>query len=251
MRLKEADRIVTLLTESRGKISALAKGIRRAKSKFGARLEPFNLVELLIYKGSSLDIITSVEIIDSFPRLRDDFEKSNIALAMLDLVDKVMIDQPDKRIFDFLLTGLSALSDLSDNLDLFLTAFDIKLLSLSGFMPVLSRCLSCHRPISKSLAIFVTPQSGGIICSDCRSQAIISGETDKSVSISQEAAELIVALIKATKQDISSMKVKELLKSEVLSTISFYVDHHLTYRLKSRDCIKRINSSFKGPRAQP
>ncbi len=91
-KLGEADRIITLLTNNYGKVGAVAKGVRKTKSKFGSRLEPFTHVDLVLYKGRNLDTITQAEIIDSFSGIRDNFERITHGSAMLDLVNKVSVE---------------------------------------------------------------------------------------------------------------------------------------------------------------
>ncbi len=236
---------MVLLSESRGKISAVAKGIRRTKSKFGARLEPFNLVDLLLYKGKTLDTITAVEIMDSFSGLRKDFEKTNLALAMLDLVDKLTIEEADKRVFDLLQSGLSTLSELKSNLDLFLIAFDLKLISLSGFMPTLSRCLICEVPLSQIEAVFLSPERGGVICQDCSLQEVAAGEVGGELAANRQSVELLFRLIKASRSDFGAVETSQEVKDEARVLTSAYIDRHIAFRLKSRDCINRMNDSIK------
>src|SRR5205807_2254194 len=89
MKLGEADKIVTILTQGSGKIRAVAKGIRRTNSKFGARLEPLTHVSLLLYQGRNLDTVTQAEIISPFRRIRGDFELIAAAETMLEATDKV------------------------------------------------------------------------------------------------------------------------------------------------------------------
>src|SRR3989337_969412 len=94
IKLGEADRIVTLMTRSHGKVRAVAKGVRKTKSRFGARLEPFTLVNLMIYKGrKDLDTITSADIVSSFDSLRTDYRRLTAAAAVVELVDKITPDR--------------------------------------------------------------------------------------------------------------------------------------------------------------
>ncbi|MDQ4097985.1 MAG: DNA repair protein RecO, partial [Actinomycetota bacterium] len=89
MRLGEADRIVTLLTAGRGKVRAVAKGVRKTKSRFGGRLEPLNHVALLLYEGRELDIVTQAESVDHFRPIRDDLQRLTRAVALLEAVDQI------------------------------------------------------------------------------------------------------------------------------------------------------------------
>src|SRR6516165_12482648 len=84
-RLGEADRIVVFLTERHGKVRAVAKGIRKTTSKFGARLEPLTHVDLLLWQGrSDLDIVNQVEVLDAYRAIRDDLDKVPHGMALLE-----------------------------------------------------------------------------------------------------------------------------------------------------------------------
>src|SRR5918993_3696149 len=89
MRLGEADRIVTLVTRGHGKVRAVAKGVRKTKSRFGARLEPMSHVSLLLYRGRDLDVVSQAESIDHFRALRDDLDRLTRAVALLEVVDQL------------------------------------------------------------------------------------------------------------------------------------------------------------------
>src|SRR5918999_4872407 len=89
IKLGEADRIVTFFTRQNGKVRAVAKGVRKTKSRFGGRLEPYTRVELLIYRGRSLDTITQADIIDPFRGLRHDYDRLWSAAALAEIVEKI------------------------------------------------------------------------------------------------------------------------------------------------------------------
>src|SRR5688500_1891271 len=89
IKLGEADRIVTIFTRSNGKVRAVAKGVRKTKSRFGARLEPFTQADLMIYKGRNLDTITSVDIVRSFDEVRSDYRCLTSAAAHAVVVEKM------------------------------------------------------------------------------------------------------------------------------------------------------------------
>src|SRR6266566_1711271 len=89
IKLGEADRIVTILTQVNGKIRAVAKGVRKTGSRFGARLEPTRHVALQCYRGRELDVVTQVETIDAFRQLREHYVSLTHAIAMLEAVDQV------------------------------------------------------------------------------------------------------------------------------------------------------------------
>ena len=110
VKLGEADKIVSILTQGSGKVRAVAKGIRRTASKFGARLEPLTHVSLLLYRGRNLDTVTQAEIISPFLEVRGDFTRFAAGETMLEAVDKVAEEhEHNVRLFLLLLGGLRAL----------------------------------------------------------------------------------------------------------------------------------------------
>jgi DNA repair protein RecO (recombination protein O) len=134
-KLGEADRIVSLHTHDHGKVRGVAKGVRRTKSKFGARLEPLSHVTIQLYRGKGdLDTITQVETVDRFVSLRSDPDRFARAQALLEAVDQVAQDrEPDPELHVMLVRGLRTL-DQSDS-PLVVAAFFLKLLDHEGVMP--------------------------------------------------------------------------------------------------------------------
>jgi len=111
IRLGEADRIVTFVTEGHGKVRAVAKGVRKTKSRFGGRLEPTSHVSLLMYEGRELDIVTQAEALDHFRVIREDLDRLARATTMLEAVDQVAQErQPGSRLYQMLVGGLRALA---------------------------------------------------------------------------------------------------------------------------------------------
>lgn len=143
-RLGEADRIVVLLTKGRGKVRAVAKGIRKTKSKFGARLEPGGHVHLLMYEGRELDIVNQAETVDHYRALREDLERMTDVMAMLEAVDQVAQEgEPNAPLFRMLTGALRALGEADQRPVLLVAAFYWKLLALEGVSPVLDECVAC------------------------------------------------------------------------------------------------------------
>jgi DNA repair protein RecO (recombination protein O) len=163
IKLGEADRIVTLLTRENGKVRAVAKGIRKTKSRFGGRLEPFTQAHLLIYKGRNLDTITSVDILNSFDSVRKDYLRLTSAAALVEVVEKITPDRERSiPIYALLLAGLRALAATPG--PTIVPAFLVKLLSIAGYHPQLTICAGCGR--SDMLGGF-SPGLGGAVCEDC------------------------------------------------------------------------------------
>ena len=112
-RLGEADRIVVLLTEHHGKVRAVAKGVRRTGSKFGARLEPLSHVALLLWQGrGDLDVVNQAEVVDHFRTVREDLDRVGRGLSMLEVADQLAQERhPDPRLYEMLVGALRVLAD--------------------------------------------------------------------------------------------------------------------------------------------
>src|SRR5881409_3343187 len=145
VKLGEADKIVTVMTQGSGKVRAVAKGIRKTTSRFGARLEPLTHVSLMAYRGrGSLDTISQAEIISPFRPIREDLGLFAAGETMLEAVDKVAEEhERNIRLTLLLLSGLRALDERPADPTAVAESFMLKLLSLSGFHPALTACAAC------------------------------------------------------------------------------------------------------------
>jgi DNA repair protein RecO (recombination protein O) len=172
MRLGEADRIVSLLTEGHGKVRAVVKGVRKTKSRFGARLEPVTHVALLLYEGRELDVVTQADTLDHFRTVREDLDRLGRATVILEAVDQVAQEgEPNPALYRMLVGALRVLA--ARNAPLLVAAFFLKLLSLEGFHPLLEECASCGS--TEDLVAFDLAQ-GGVLCRRCRRGVAVGGE---------------------------------------------------------------------------
>ncbi len=162
-KLGEADRIIVLLTQGRGKVRAVAKGVRRTKSKFGSRLEAASVVQLQLYEGRNLDIITQAERVESFSELRADFGRYGRAALLLEIVDSTIVEGESNPALFKMLTGALRELDRTGN-NLVVPAFVAKLLVLEGVQPRVDSCVSCGS--TENLAT-IQIHEGGVLCSNC------------------------------------------------------------------------------------
>jgi len=171
-KLGEADRIVSLVTKGHGKVRAVAKGVRKTGSRFGARLEPTSHVALQLYEGRELDTITQVETVDRFPELRGDYDRLGHATVLLEAVDQFSRErEPDVRLYQMLLGGLRTLA--VDDGPLVVAAFLWKLLAYEGFSPIVDACARCGT--SSDLVAFELTE-GGALCRTCRRGQAVSAD---------------------------------------------------------------------------
>jgi DNA repair protein RecO (recombination protein O) len=171
-KLGEADRIVTLLTKGHGKVRAVAKGVRKTKSRFGGRLEPTSHVRLLLYEGRELDIVTQAESIDHFRAIRDDLDRLGQAVSMLEAADQLALErEPNSRLYDMLVGALRTLA--AQGSALVVPAFFLKLLALEGFRPQVESCLVCG---DDGPLVAWAIEDGGLRCAAHRQGTALSGE---------------------------------------------------------------------------
>jgi DNA repair protein RecO (recombination protein O) len=167
-KLGEADRIVTVLTRRHGKVRAVAKGVRRTKSKFGARLEPFTHVDLQLYTGRNLDIVSQAESIRSYgARIAGDYPAYTAGTAVLETADRLTAEEkePSLRLFLLVIGALRALDEHAHPPGLVLDAFLLRAMSVAGWEPALAECARCG--VDGPHRHFSVP-AGGTVCPTCR-----------------------------------------------------------------------------------
>jgi DNA repair protein RecO (recombination protein O) len=212
-KLGEADRIVTLITRRHGKVRAVAKGVRRTKSRFGARLEPFGHVDVQFYTGRTLDVITQVETVDAFGiGIVGDYARYTAGCAVLETADRLAVEEgePAIRLYLLLAGALRALAAGEREPLLVLDAFLIRAMAYAGWSPAVAECAKCDEPgPHQSFSV----QAGGSVCVRCRPagssrpapetlvllSALLSGEWETAEATSpssrREASGLVAALL--------------------------------------------------------
>jgi DNA repair protein RecO (recombination protein O) len=179
-RLGEADRVLHLYTLDRGRVGAVAKGIRRTKSRFGARLEPLSHVELLLHQGSGeLQTVTGVDLIHSHHAAREDPYRLSVGLIGLEAMLRLFTEQEaNARAFRALTRFLDLLDEPAPPqdrearapLDPLALSFQLKLLWLSGYLPHVTSCAECG---AEGDLVGYSPRAGGAVCVNCRDEATL------------------------------------------------------------------------------
>jgi DNA repair protein RecO (recombination protein O) len=171
-RLGEADRVLHLYTLARGRVGAVAKGIRKTKSRFGARLEPLSHVELLLHEGSGeLQTVTGVELLHSHRAAREQRYRLGLGLVGAEAMLRLFTEQEaNPRAFQALTRFLELLDDVvpattRPALDPLALSFQLKLLWLSGYLPHLTSCANCGA--QGAPLVGYSAAAGGAVCEAC------------------------------------------------------------------------------------
>jgi len=164
----ESDRIATFYTLEFGKVKGIAKGARRSRRRFANALEPFSCADILFSrKGDSLAFVDQCDMVDHFPTIRSDLEKSMSASYLVELTGAFTVEgKKNELIFKLLIDFLSVM-DNGPFIPGLLSFFEIRLLHLSGYEPVLDRCALCNRPLEAESSYRFSNSRGGLKCSRC------------------------------------------------------------------------------------
>ena len=222
IRYGEADRILDLYTREAGLVSAIAKGIRRTKSRFGARLEPLSCVDFLAYHGRTLDTVTQAEVLRSFRGVREDLAGFEAAAGMVQSV-RILSggDEADRRVFNLLYNGLDTLELRDSGFEAVEAAFALKLSILAGYAPQLDTCLSCEAGLGEAAEPYYyhyAPNLGGGLCSYCPSA------TGDSFPLPPGTLERLHALIERPIREVHSIDGG--LRESVLRVVRSHVLAH-------------------------
>jgi DNA repair protein RecO (recombination protein O) len=167
MRYGEADRILTLYTRERGRLSAIAKGVRRPKSRIGGRLEPFSLVRVVLYQGRTLYTVTGAETVRTFQGARDQLFRIEEGSRLLETVRRLFPEEErNTAAFNLLVRGVAHLSVAEDRpaAARVVLATRVKLLLAQGYLPELDTCVQCG---ADAVLCGFNPSLGGVLCRDC------------------------------------------------------------------------------------
>ncbi len=166
-KLGDADKIITLYSANYGKLDAVAKGVRRVRSRLAGHVEPLNHGAYLLAHGRNLDIVTQAQTIESFQPLRDDLGRLSRAFYVAELTDRCTVERAESFVlYRLLLDTLRRLSE-GEELDLNLRFFEMALLVQLGYRPELRHCVVCGQPV-KEEANSWSPGAGGVVCPRCR-----------------------------------------------------------------------------------
>ncbi len=229
-KLGEADRIVSLLTQGRGKVRAVVKGVRRTGSRIGGRLEPFSHVDLQLYEGRNLDIVQQAETIVAHGHIRDDYGRSMAATTMVEPVDVIAQEGTrDNALFLLLRQGLQALDAEPPDPTVFVDAYLLRLARVAGFHVFVDACAAC-RGSAELGHLSVT--RGGVLCRDCAGEGAARAVDADTLARVRRLADGGWAELPALADGSDAHRTAS-------SFARAFVEHHLDLRLRAWELIPR------------
>jgi DNA repair protein RecO (recombination protein O) len=230
MRLGEADRILHVYTEDRGRVGAVAKGIRKTKSRFGARLEPLSHVSVQLHAGSGeLQTVTGVDLISSHSSTRDVPYRLSVGLIGAEAMLRLFTEQErNERAFVALTRFLDALDDVTPHpsrrpaLDPLALSFQLKLLWVSGYLPHLTSCAECGADDTPLVAY--SPKAGGAVCRACAQGAL---------SLSPAGIAGIEELLQRPLAESAAVGLTARASRDALAVVASSYEYHGGFRLRT------------------
>ena len=226
-KLGEADRIVTFLTKSHGQVRAVAKGVRRTASKFGARLEPFMVVDVQFFEGKTLDTVSQVETLNAYGReIMADYAAYTAAHAMVETAEKLTGHESNSQQYLLLVGGLRALSKAEREAGLTLDSYLLRSLSLAGWAPNFLTCSGCQKLGPHNAFVLSV---GGLVCRDCQPPG--------AAVIDDETAQLLGALLAGEWAVVEASSQKA--KAAASGIVAAYSQWHIERGLRSLNHVER------------
>lgn len=225
----EADRVLHLYTQANGREGAVAKGVRKTKSRFGGRLEPFSHVELVLHRGrGELSTVTGASLVRSHDRIRTDHRRLQVGSIGLEAMLKLFPEEEENHKTWLALTRfLDALDEaplrtgLRPALEPLVLSFQLKLLWVSGLLPHVTACVGCG--VTTGLVAY-SPSASGAVCRDC--------DTD-GIRLSGAGLRGIEALLSSPIADATALSLDEPALRDAAAVIAASYEHHGGFRLRT------------------
>lgn len=229
-KLGETDRICHLLSTGQGKVRAVAKGVRRPGSRFGARLEPYSFVDVQLYTGKSLDGISQAELVRSFADVRADWVRSACAQTMVEAADRVAQEgERNVSLFLLLRDALVTLDDDPAEPASVLDAYLLRLASVAGYHPTLTACAACGAPGDHAAFNLA---AGGSLCSACAPPG--------SDPLSEGVLEVLRRLAEDPWAQVADgVSAPGVARGSAAALVASYLTHHLGVTLRAWELVPR------------
>ena len=229
----EADRILKLYTLEKGKLSAIAKGVRRISSRKAGHLEPFTHVSLFLAKGRNLDIITQAEALNPMIGLREDLQLMAQASYVVEVLDRFTYEEGQNLgLFRLLLQTLRRL-ETQPNVDTVIRYYEMRLLELLGYRPQLFECIDCGEAICAQDQFF-SPLGGGVACPKC------GPARGEAWPVKKDVLRYLRHFQRSDWGSIASVVIPESILREVTALTEAYVTYLLESKLNTPEFLRKV-----------
>lgn len=231
----EGNRILSVLTRQAGKLSMMARGAKKVKSRFSGLSQPFTYAEFVIFRGSghSMGTINSGELLSSHHRLREDLLLSAYAAYIAEMTQRIVEDgEPMPELFEQLLAAYQALEEGKDAA-IITHIYEMNMLAVAGFMPELHACVLCGR--SDEGTVTLSAVNGGLVCRACRAKDA------QAIEVTPGALKLLRMFQHMDLRRLGAVNVSQAAKDQLQHFIRAYMDTHLHVRWKSRQLLDQLN----------
>jgi len=230
----EADRILTLFTRERGKLPAIAKAVRRAKSRMSGQLDVFSHGTMMLAEGKRMDVVTQFQRITRSDGLAADLPRSAAAAVVVEVADKVLEERhPQPELFAVVVGALEHLSHTEINARMELADFLTRVLSELGYAPALAECARCGKALGES-GLGFSPFAGGVICADCNRADL------PSPPISSRAVKVLRVCASGDRDLFFRLRLDDIDLGALEGALEAQLEHHLDRQLKSIDFARKV-----------
>lgn len=235
MEYEEADKIVTIYTKDYGKITAIAKGVRKTKSKFGSSLEILTHSVFLFYKGRNIDIVSQTEILESFFSTSKEVTKFAFAANCVEVVNKLTEEREiNIALFNLLKEVLHYLRK-TDDPKLLTLSFKWQIMSILGYRPSLDHCCRCNKGVEDQKEMYFNIKEGGLLCNNC-----LVKDREGCVKVSIYFNKLVKKILITTLSTISSATIPEEKIKELEKITDLYIAYHSEKTFKTGRFLKYL-----------
>ncbi|APV43988.1 DNA replication and repair protein RecO [Dehalogenimonas formicexedens] len=236
-RLREADRVITLFTRELGKISAVAKGVRKAKARLAGHLELLTHTDVTLARGKNLDTVIGSQTLSPNLSIRNSLERTAYALYFAELVSHFAPEeQANRSLFDLFVESLGNLGEAA-NAELLSRYFELNLLKNLGYRPELRRCPGCGSEL-KAQTNYFSPSSGGVLCPDC-------ADVSATYPVSVSALKVMRFILENRYDAVARLKLDPELNLEIASLVRAYIHFHLEKGLRSSAWIDELRTQLQ------
>ena len=235
MEYEEADKIVTIYTKDYGKITAIAKGVRKTKSKFGSSLEILTHSVFLFYKGRNIDIVSQTEILESFFSTSKEVIKFAFATNCVEIVNKLTEEREiNIGLFNLLKEVLHYLRETNDP-KLLTLSFKWQTMSILGYRPSLNHCCRCNKSTEDPKEMYFNIREGGLVCNNC-----ISEDKEECIKVYLYFIKLVRKILITPLSTISNATIPDKKMKELEKITDLYIAYHSEKSFKTDRFLKTL-----------